>query len=127
MSGIKKCALMSVIALCVANTLTAQGLDAIFMSKKYASLEEGLRMSAKKQALYAFNIANLSTPGFVPILTPEDQSILRDVSPSQEKSKEVLLEFLMSRMAENSKKYNALLALWKLKIDNNKRIVTLGK
>ena len=116
-----------ILLIVLASPICADGLDSLFMSKKYAQLEEGIREGARRQSMYAYNIANLSTPGFKPQLTAEDQNLLNEISPNNDRSKEVLLEFMMSRMSENGKRYNALLALWKLKVDNNKRIATLGK
>jgi flagellar basal body rod protein FlgB len=113
--------------LMLTRSVCAEGAEDMFMSKQYTTLEDALKEGAKKQAMYAYDIANLSSPDFRPILTREDQQLLSEVSPESNRSKEVLTEFLMSRMSENTKKYNALLALWKLKTDNNKRIVTLGK
>lgn len=105
-----------------------QSLDMIFLGKKYTLLEDAMRVASKKQALYAYNISNLSTPGFKPVLTPDDQKMLDQLTvPNKSRMKEVLLEFLMARMSENNKRYNAYLTLWKAKTDNNKRIVTLGK
>ena len=108
--------------------LQAQSLDMFFLNRKYTALEDALRLASKRQSIYAYDIANLTTPGFKPILLRDDQKLFNDLTvPDKTKQQEVLLEFLMTRMAENNKRYNAYLTLWKAKIDNNKRIVTLGK
>jgi len=106
---------------------STKDLEGIFFNKRYDSLEEAIRYTSKKQALYAYNISNLSTPGFKPVLTPEDMELLNKLVPNKEYSTEILLEFFMSRMTENSKRYTAYVTLWKGKVDNVKRIVTLGK
>ena len=108
--------------------LQAQSLDMVFLNRKYSALEEALRLAIKRQSIYAYDIANIGTPGFKLVLLPDDQKLLNELTiPDKTKQQEIILEFLMARMAENNKRYNAYLTLWKAKIDNNKRIVTLGK
>lgn len=102
-------------------------LESIFYNPKYGTLQQYIKEASKKQALYAYNIANLSVPGFKPILPKEDQAILDELATQKGYSNEVLVEFLMSRMTENSKRYNAYLAMWKGKTDALKRIVSMGK
>ena len=100
----------------------------VFLNRKYSALEEALRLAIKRQSIYAYDIANIGTPGFKLVLLPDDQKLLNELTiPDKTKQQEIILEFLMARMAENNKRYNAYLTLWKAKIDNNKRIVTLGK
>jgi flagellar basal body rod protein FlgB len=110
-----------------AQSFDSKNIESIFLSPKYTDLQEGIREASKRQALYAYNIANLAVPNFQPILPKEDQLMFNELAVSNGYSREVLLEFLMSRMTDNSKKYNAYLAMWKSKVDGLKRIVSLGK
>jgi hypothetical protein len=101
--------------------------DAMLFGPKLSSLTEEIQDTSRKQALYAYNVANLTVPGFKPILPPEDQKMLNNLAGQQGYSQEVLLEFIMSRMTENTKRYNAYLALFKSKVDLVRRVVSLGK
>ncbi len=102
-------------------------LESIFYNTKYTSVQEGIRALSKKQALYAYNIANLTVPNFKPVLPKEDQVMLQELAGKTGYTQEVLLEFYMTRMTENSKRLNAYLTIWKSKNDALKRIVTMGK
>ncbi len=104
-----------------------QNLESILFGQSYAKLEIGIRKSSKLQAIYAYDIANLATPGFNPILPPEDVRTLKELTISGRTNKDILLEFLMGKMSENAKRYTSYLTLWKSDIDLLRRIVTLGK
>ncbi len=104
-----------------------QNLETMFYNSRYLVLHEGIRETSRKQAIYAYNIANLASPGFKPVLPPDDQALLDELTAAKGNSQEVLLDFLMARMTENSKRYNAYVAIWKAKLDSVRRIITLGK
>jgi flagellar basal body rod protein FlgB len=112
---------------CFSQSSSNQSLELMFYNSRYIVLHEGIREASKKQAIYAYNIANLSTPGFKPILPPEDQALLNELTAAKGNSQEVMLDFLMARMTENSKRYNAYVTIWKAKLDGVRRIITLGK
>lgn len=105
------------------------GVPGIFYVRSYKLLEEGIHESTRRQAIYSYIIANISTPQFEPIryLPPDDVKALRTMLPDLKLSKEVILEFVMSRMAENSKRQSSYTTMWKGKKDSLTRVVTLGK
>ena len=111
----------------VAQNADTAALESLFYNTRYTSLQEGIRILSKKQALYAYNIANLTVPNYKPILPKEDQIMLQELAGKTGYTQEVLLEFYMTRMTNNSKKLNAYLTIWKAKNDSLKRIVTMGK
>ena len=91
-------------------------------------LESAIKKAIQKHALYSFNIANATTPGFSPILFPEDQAEFEALLPkNQPYSSKVLVEHVSAKMAENSRRHAAYYALYKKRIDNIRQVVTLGK
>ena len=94
-------------------------------------LERAINYSGKKQALYSYNIANSTTQGFIPLLLPEDRAELErlfDVDPeNQEYLNKVMIEHFMAKIAENNKRQQALYTLYKKRVENMRKVVTLGK
>lgn len=109
--------------------LAPQKIERVFYSDPYFVVERGIYEASKKHAIYTYIIANLSTPGFdaIRILPEEDRAILKATLPDGKYSREVLAEFVITRMAENNRKDTALMTVWKNKKDSLSRIVTLGK
>lgn len=92
-------------------------------------LKHAILYASDKQALYAYNIANASTTGFKPILTQEDAAQLAQILPDddQDNDRGVMMEFLMSRMANNRIQHAAYINLQKKKFEIIRQIATLGK
>ena len=94
-------------------------------------LEKAIHYSGKKQAIYSYNVANATTPDFIPLLLPEDRAELKrlfDVDPeNQEYLNKVMIEHFMAKIAENNKRQQALYTLYKKRIENMRKVVTLGK
>ena len=112
------------------SSLYAQNLERFFYSDYYFSVEEGMRIGSQKQAIYSYIIANASTPGvdLVALLPADDRIKLKSRMPADaEKQKEVVLEFVLTRMTENNKRLMALTTLWGNKAKSLKNVVTLGK
>lgn len=105
------------------------GVPSIFYVPSYETLEKGIIESSRRQALYSYILANISTPGFEPIryLPPDDVKLLRATIPDLKLTKDVVLDFIMTRMSENSKRQSSYVTMWKGKKDSLTRIVTLGK
>jgi flagellar basal body rod protein FlgB len=99
----------------------------LFFTEKDLILQDEIRRSSKKHALYAYNIANVNVPGFKPVLMPEDQKVLAELIKEKGYKQEIILEFLMARMAENAKRYNAYIAILKNSVEQLRRVVSLGK
>lgn len=91
-------------------------------------LEEEIRKAVKKHALYSYNIANVSTPGFSPLLYPEDQLELQQIVPeNDEMFQKVLLEHMATNMARNRNKHNAYLLIYKKRFEIYRQVASLGK
>lgn len=105
------------------------GIPSIFYVPAYEKLENAIIESSRRQALYSYILANISTPGFEPIryLPPDDVTLLRATIPDLKLTKDVVLDFIMTRMSENSKRQAAYVAMWKGKKDSLTRMATLGK
>ena len=95
------------------------------------ALQNAIEFTSQKHAIYSYNIANATTPGFEPILLPEDRAELERlfaVAP-EDKSylSKVIIEHFMAKIAENNKKQQALYVLYKKRVENFRKVVSLGK
>ena len=104
-------------------------LSDMFYSAPYKTLQEGVLESSKRHAIYSYIVANLSTPGFdfYAYLPPDDQRVLAETLPDTALSNQVMTEFLMTRIAINSRRYSALMTMWGGKKNMLTKVVTLGK
>jgi hypothetical protein len=109
--------------------LAPKRIEKVFYSDYYISVERGMYDGSRNHALYTYIISNLATPGFDPVrlLPAEDQALLKATLPDGKYNRDVIAEFVITRMAENNKKTTALMTVWKNKKDSLSRIVTLGK
>ena len=102
----------------------------MFYSSYYESVREELFNSSKKHASYSFILSNASTPGLdlLSFLPDEDRTYLLDkVPPDEDIIRSVIIEYVLAAMAENSRKLEALTAIWGGKAKSLKNVVTLGK
>ena len=100
----------------------------LFFDSSTTQLEKEIYRTTKKHALYSFNIANITTPGFDPILYPEDQIKLDKMVPrDSEYFKKALLEHLSASMAHNKNVQASYLSIYKKKFDTYRQIATMGK
>ncbi len=106
-----------------------KSIDRMFYSEPYYSVEAAIFERSQRHAIYAYIISNMTTPGFDPMkyLPADDQADLNAIVPDKKFIREVLVEFLMTRMSDNNRKDTALMTIWKNKKDSLQRIVTLGK
>ena len=103
-------------------------VDHLFFDKTVYMLEEAIYKSTQKHALYSYNIANMNTAGFKPILFPEDQEELNKIVPGDSAyAEKVLLEHMSSSMARNRNLQSSYLSLYKKKFDTYRQIATMGK
>ena len=107
--------------------LSAEPKNKMLFDKSMSNLEEAIYFTNKKHALYSFNIANISTPGFEPILYPEDQLELQQMSPDNQYSGKVLLEHMSTSLARNRNFNSAYISLYKKRLDTYRQIATMGK
>jgi hypothetical protein len=102
--------------------------DIFFLEKPVAELEKEIYKATRKHALYSYNIANATTPGFEPILYPEDEAELKRIMALNNGfSEKVLLEHMTSLMAKNRNIQASYLTLYKKRFDTYRQIVTAGK
>ena len=107
---------------------TQNAIDNIFFDSSVSSLEQSIKYAARKQAVYSYNIANATTVGFEPILFPEDQlEILQLTGGNAEYFSKVLIEHMATNMARNRSKYTAYHALYKKKFEIYRNIASGGK
>ena len=106
-----------------------KSLDDMFYSEPYKTLEEKIYDSGKRHATYSFIVSNMATPGFdfMAYLPQDDQLFLSQVLPDESYNNQVITEFVMTRIAYNSRRYSALMALWGGKKNILTKVVTLGK
>lgn len=91
-------------------------------------LEEAIYKATKKHTLYSYNLANITTPGFEPLLYPEDRRELEQIMPvGGTYSEKVLLEHMTSMMARNRNLHASYLTLYKKRFDTYRQIATMGK
>lgn len=79
--------------------------------------------AAERQAIYAYNIANASVPGFRPKRFEKDL----EEANAWYQDEEFNLEDEIARMTENRLKHSAYTKLLAAKIQIAKKIMTLGK
>ncbi len=106
----------------------AQNSDDILFYPVDNKLEKAIYKATKKHALFSYNIANITTPGFEPILYPEDQAELNAIIPNNSELREkVLLEHMSSSMARNRNLQASYLTIYKKRFDTYRQIATMGK
>ena len=106
----------------------AQNSDDILFYPVDSKLEKAIYKATKKHALFSYNIANITTPGFEPILYPEDQEELNAIIPNNSELREkVLLEHMSSSMARNRNLQASYLTIYKKRFDSYRQIATMGK
>lgn len=108
-----------------------KSFERMFYSLPYKSLEMGVLRTAKKHKIYSGIIANLSTPYYdvVGALPAEDRRELLSIIPNTDGNidRRVIAEYVLSKFAQNSKQYTAMITIWSGKKSSLNRIVTLGK
>lgn len=87
------------------------------------NLAKAINTASERQAIYAYNIANASTPGFKPIRFHEEF----DKTKQKYGQDEFNLEEEMAKMNENRLRHSAYTKLLSSKIQIAKKIATLGK
>lgn len=103
-------------------------MEKMLYDSSVQSLEEAVKRSARKHTLYSYNLANATTPGFEPILFPEDQIELEKIAPMDKQYfQKVLLEHMSSSLARNRNHHAAYLALYKKKFEIYRQVASLGK
>ena len=111
----------------IQSMLVAQVYDTVVFGRTERALVEGIREMNTRKAATAYNIANVTTPGFKPIRFEDeieeairlygDTSILEEVNIDDEMVKTTKIRL----------KHQAYIRLLSTKMAITKRVVTLGK
>lgn len=123
----KTCLIIGCLTFCTVLSAN-EVLDKLLFDRSMQGLEKAIYKATAKHALYSFNIANITTAGFEPILFPEDQKQLEEMVPvNTAYANKVLLEHMTASMATNRNLQASYLALYKKRIDTYRQIATMGK
>lgn len=91
--------------------------------KTFDDLETSMKITAKRQAVIAHNIANANTPGYE--AQEFDEYLGRAVTRQNEKN--VILEKEMADLSDNSLKYSSYVKLMTQKLGILRTIASQGK
>ena len=112
--------------LITASIISGQSMDGILFDTTTNKVHQAVLEASRAQSIYAYNIANLSTPGFKPILLEEDRRVLQSLFPEDPNNK-IMMEHFMARLTENRSRHSALTKLFSIKLGIMRQIATLGK
>ena len=102
--------------------------DSMLFSSAVPRLEDAIKETGRRHAIYSYNLANATTPGFEPILFENDQRELLEMVPqNSEYFTKIVVEHMSSKMAINRGRQTAYFALYKKMFDNYKQVATFGK
>jgi hypothetical protein len=120
--------LMLFLSLCTYAERATGLFDGILFDDSAVLLEDAILDASRRHALYSYNLANATTPGFKPILFEDDRRELYTMVPEDsEYFTKVIIEHITSKMAMNRGHQSAYYALYRKKFDNWRQIVSLGK
>lgn len=100
------------------------GIEGLIYDRTSQQLADAIAEAAQRQAIYSYNIANASTPGFKPL---KFKKALDDATAKLEQEDEFNLEDEMAKMSDNRLRHSAYTKLLSAKIQITKKVVTLGK
>ena len=105
-------------------------LDTMLYDSSMGTLENAVKETSRRHAVYSYNLSNATTPGFRPILFAEDQAEIYELAPpgvANTYFNKVLLEHQTAKLARNRSRQSAYYALYRKKLDNYRQILSLGK
>jgi hypothetical protein len=102
-------------------------IEEVLFDDTVDNLQSAIEKAGRNQSIYAYNIANMSTPEFVPFLPKKDRELLIKTFPKGNYTRETLLEFILTKMSENRSKYNAYISIQRKKFEIIRQVSTLGK
>ena len=113
---------------CFSQQASSTVVDSLFLTSASNSLESAIYNSIERHAVYSYNLSNATTPGFTPILFPDDEVDLFTMLPEgSEYFSKVIVEHMTAKMALNRVRHAAYFALLKKQFDNYRQVATLGK
>jgi hypothetical protein len=121
--------LIMVLFLLGTSPVFSQDIEEMLFDGTMNKLTEGILDTGRYQSVYAYIIANASTPeidleGLLPVA---DRRRFRQNMPEDQDNMDVMLEFVMARMGENTKKQSAYLLLMKKKMDILRQVISKGQ
>ena len=117
------------LCLSLTGSLRANALEDLLFDETTQKLGEAIIDAGKRQAIYSYIIANASTPGvdLEKLLPPDDKVLFQRLLPEGEDSMEILLEFVLLRVGELSKRQGGFTALYKKKNEMLKQVISKGQ
>ena len=101
--------------------------DSIIFGQTERRLIEGIREMNSRKAAVAYNIANVTTPGFKPVRFEDEIEEAIRIYGDTEYLEEVNIDDEMVKTTKIRLKHQAYIRLLTTKMSITKRVVTLGK
>ena len=101
--------------------------EEILFDQTTRQLSQSIKEASHKQAVYSYNIANMMTPGFEPVLFEEDYERLADVLPGNAPNSEIMMEHFVARLTENRSKHSGYVKLMNMKLGMMRQAASGGK
>ncbi|MGE4169400.1 MAG: flagellar basal body protein [Candidatus Margulisiibacteriota bacterium] len=114
-------------ALLCLEPLQAKAIDRVLFDDVHDHLATAINGAAEKQSMFSYNIANASTPGFRPVLSPEDSLEFRNLVPANHQDSDIMIEYFMAKLTENRSHQSAYIKLFTTKMGILRQVATLGK
>ena len=111
------------------SVMRANSLEELLFDETTLKLGEAILDAGRRQAVYSYIIANAATPGIdlEKLLPPDDRLLFKKLLPEGEDSMEILVEFVLLRVGELSKRQGAFTALFKKKQEILKQVISKGQ
>ena len=100
-------------------------LDGLIIDPTSRNVMDAIMDASRRQAVYSYNVANASTPGFTPVRFEDELKNATDRYGLE--SKDFSLEEEMSKMSMNSLKHSGLTKLLSTRMGILRKVVTMGK
>lgn len=100
-------------------------VDKIVMDDVSIKLKNAIEDASRRQAVYSYNVANASTPGFKPVRF--DDELQKAQARYGEESKDFNLEEEMAKIAMNNMRHSALTKIFSTRYQILKKVLTGGK
>ena len=118
-----------VMGVIMTSPILSYDVESMLFDNTTIKLYESVIESNRQQAVYSYIIANASTPelDLASLLLPHDRQQFIRLVPAGENDMGTLLEFVMSKVGENTKRQNAYVLLMKKKFDMLKTVISKGQ
>ena len=112
-----------------AGNIYSNEMEKLLFDETTFKLSEAVMESSQRHAIYAYIIANSTTPDIdlFGLLPPDDLERINRTLPESEDRMKILVEYTMSRIGENIKRQQAYTALTKKKFDILNKVISKGQ